>query len=201
LLIDLENCPNQIKNLNEDIVEFHKVVVCYAHTGIKIPLDWLLPLNEIINQNRLEIFKMPNGGKNSADFGIAFLAGSLANEYKTASYYIVSNDKGLNHIVDLLKNRGNFAERLGKIENKKMSKSTDDLDTLVNKYCGYLLINDKNRPNKKDSLLNSINSKFKDASFSKDIIFNYLLEKNIVSMTGKKIIYNNKIINERVINV
>ena len=193
LLIDLENCPNQIKKLHENLMEFHKVVICYAHSEVKIPLDWLMPLNKIINKNRLEIFKMPNKGKNSADFGIAFLAGSLTQQYDKADYLIISNDKDLNHVVDLLKNKGSSAERLGKIEHNKTSNS-NSLLSLVKEYCNHLIVFETNRPSKKETLLNSINSKFKDSGFSKDNIFQFLVENNVVSLSGKKTVYNNKVI-------
>lgn len=196
LLIDLENCPSQIKELHGNISEFHKVVICYAHTGVKIPLDWLIPLNEIINQNRLEILKMPNGGKNSADFGIAFLAGSLTQKYKKANYFIISNDKGLNHVVDLLNKFGNSAERRGKTKNNKIHEKKGDLFYLVTEYCNYLIDHEGNRPSKKETLLNSINNKFKDTSFTKDDIFQLMLEKNIVSISEKKTIYNDRVIND-----
>ena len=58
LLIDLENCPGKIQQLQEDLKDYTKVVICYAATGAKIPLDWLLALNETINNNRLQIYKM-----------------------------------------------------------------------------------------------------------------------------------------------
>lgn len=31
LLIDLENCPSQIRQLQEDLSTFHQVVICYAN--------------------------------------------------------------------------------------------------------------------------------------------------------------------------
>jgi len=38
LLIDLENCPNQILQLQENLEEYTQVIICYAKTGVKIPL-------------------------------------------------------------------------------------------------------------------------------------------------------------------
>jgi len=72
LLIDLENCPNQIHQLQKNLEQFSQVVICYAQSGAKIPLDWLMPLSATVNANKLKVFKMANGGKNAADFGICF---------------------------------------------------------------------------------------------------------------------------------
>ena len=60
MLIDLENCPSQIHQLMKDLEKYSHVVVCYAQSGAKIPLDWIIPLNPIVNDNRLRIVKMPN---------------------------------------------------------------------------------------------------------------------------------------------
>lgn len=35
LLIDLENCPNQIQQLMKDLEQYSHVVVCYAQSGAK----------------------------------------------------------------------------------------------------------------------------------------------------------------------
>ncbi len=73
LLIDLENCPDQISQLQEKLEEFSQVVICYAQTGAKIPLDWLIPLSLVVSSNKLKIFKMTNAGKNAADLVFVFL--------------------------------------------------------------------------------------------------------------------------------
>ena len=87
LLIDLENCPNQILQLQEDLEQYTQVVICYAKTGVKIPLDWLMPLSATVTQNKLKIHKMANIGKNSADFGICFFAGALMQQFQKSSFY------------------------------------------------------------------------------------------------------------------
>ena len=59
LLIDLENCPTQINVLLKDLEQFSQVLICYAQSGAKIPLDWLMPLTAMVNAERLKIIKMP----------------------------------------------------------------------------------------------------------------------------------------------
>ena len=93
LLIDLENCPNQIQHIHENLAAFTRVVICYAQSTAKIPLDWLLPLNQTINQGRLKVIQMTTKGKNSADFGIAFFAGSLMNEMPPHTEFVILSDE------------------------------------------------------------------------------------------------------------
>ena len=123
LLIDLENCPNQIQHIHENLSAFSRVVICYAHCTAKIPLDWLIPLNNTINQNRLKIIRMTEKGKNSADFGIAFFAGMLMQEMpEQAEFTILSDDTDLDHVVNLLISQHRAAERIG--VNIQYNKST-----------------------------------------------------------------------------
>jgi len=58
LLIDLENCPTQIQQLQVDLEHFAQIVICYAHSQAKIPLSWLNELAAAIAQNKLRIIQM-----------------------------------------------------------------------------------------------------------------------------------------------
>ncbi|WP_421203459.1 PIN domain-containing protein [Aeromonas enteropelogenes] len=114
LLIDLENCPSQINELQKNLNEYSLVVICYAHSNAKIPLDWLAPLNNTINAERLKIFKMTTNGKNAADFGINFYAGMLMQQMPSNSNFVImSDDADLDHVVNLLRNQSRIAERIG----------------------------------------------------------------------------------------
>ena len=96
LLIDLENCPNQINQLMDSLEQYAHVVICYAQSGAKIPIDWIVPLTATLSNNKFRIEKMSNIGKNSADFGIAFWAGVLMKEFPEGTHFdIISNDNDL----------------------------------------------------------------------------------------------------------
>lgn len=58
LLIDLENCQGHVDCLMDDLNQYSKVILCYAKTSARVPLDWLLNLSEVIQQGKLEIVKM-----------------------------------------------------------------------------------------------------------------------------------------------
>lgn len=206
LLIDLENCPGQIDQLQENLEQFSQVVICYAQTGAKIPLDWLIPLSVAVSSNKLRIFKMTSGGKNAADFGICFFAGVLMQQlHKETHFVIISNDTDLDHVVNLLKGQGCSAERIG---NKKEEKETTTKATkttvettvsssLIKIYCMHLVTYSKNRPARKDTLLNSIKNKFKDSPEAAVEVFRLLTTQGAVTvLDNNKVSYNDKKIKE-----
>ena len=196
LLIDLENCPSHIHQLQEHLERFSQVIICYAHSGAKIPLDWLMPLSAAVSENKLKIFKLANTGKNAADFGICFFAGILTQQLpKETHFVIVSNDTDLDHAVSLLKSQERSAERIG-TKGKPSSALPDEPLSPVAKYCAHLVSYSKTRPATKATLLKSIKNKFKDSPETADHVFKSLTEQGIATISGNKVSYNNKKIQE-----
>ncbi|MBK8816999.1 MAG: NYN domain-containing protein [Methylococcaceae bacterium] len=202
LLIDLENCPSQIQQLMKDLEQYSHVVVCYAQSGAKIPLDWIIPLNPIVNDNRLRIVKMPSGGKNAADFGITFWAGVLMAQLPIATHFtIVSNDADLDHVVNLLIGQQRSAERIGAkkeiipFQTESNGLNVSSQDRQIQEYCLHLINHNKSRPAKKETLINNIKSKFKENGIDTEKLFNQLCKLSaIVLKEGNKIAYNEQII-------
>lgn len=206
LLIDLENCPDQIHQLQKSLEEFSQVVICYARTGAKIPLDWLVPLSATVSSNKLKIFKMANGGKNAADFGICFFAGVLMQQLHPETHFvIISNDTDLDHVVSLLQSQGRTAERVGtqktpiQIDDQKLLATTTESSvqpvsapSSIKTYCMHLMTYSKNRPAKQDTLLNSIRNKFKDDPEEAVRVFHTLKSQGAVKITENKVSYDDK---------
>lgn len=194
LMIDLENCPGQINQLMDNLQSYSHVVVCYAQSGAKVPLDWVVPFTTAVNNDTLKIVKMPNVGKNAADFGITFWAGVLMAQLPLKSHIdIVSNDADLDHVVSLLRSQQCSAER---ISNKKDSYQSDSMTAEIIKkfsedhlqeYCLHLLRHSK--PAKKATLLNSIKSRFKENN-DPEGLFEALLSYGIIYVKDEKISYN-----------
>ena len=196
LLIDLENCPNQIQQLQKNLKEYTKVIICYAKTGVKIPLDWLIPLSAVVNEKKLTVFKMATTGKNSADFGISFFAGSLMQQFnKKAHFVIISNDTDLDNVVNLLISQGCTAERIGLKKEVVVSNNKPQL-TAMQLYCEHLVAHSKNRPTKETTLLNSIKNKLKDNPKEAKNVLQALIKNKVLTIVEKKIVYDNKKINE-----
>ena len=189
LLIDLENCPSQLSVLLKDLEQYQQVIICYAQTGAKIPLDWLMPLNDMINQERLKIIKMPNTGKNAADFGICFLAGMLmAEQPQNTHFVIMSNDSDLDHTIKLLKSYGRTAERISLKKEEVTTTIVNIKETTLKGYCQKLIIQQKNRPSSQTSLLNSLRSYYGQDLNTAESSFNQLLELGLITLTA-----NNKV--------
>lgn len=195
LLIDLENCPHQLNQLMSNLEQYSQVVVCYAQSGAKIPVDWIMDLTATINANRLKLVKMPTTGKNSADFGITFWAGVLMAELPPDAHFdIVSNDSDLDYVVSLLIDQQRSAERVGKKDNHPSDMTdmkTPSLATqahYLQEYCLHLLNHSK--PAKKETLLNSIRAKFKSENLDASQLIDTLIKQNVIDTSNSRITYN-----------
>lgn len=157
LFIDIENCPSKISELLLEFKEYQKVVICYASTGVKIPLDWLTALSTFVMQGRLELIKMNDIAKNSADFGITFMLGCYFEQYDRFEIY--SNDKDFDAIINLVnRTPDKKAKRVGTTRNEKELQ----FDSLLIKMCKMLhKIQDCSRPVKLEGLRNSIRAQLK----------------------------------------
>lgn len=193
LLIDLENCPTQIQQLQVDLDHFVQIVICYAHSQAKIPLSWLNELAAAIQQNKLRIIQMAQGGKNSADFGLAFFAGALMQELPAQTeFIIVSNDKDLDHIVHLLKSQKRIAQRIGTMSEDlpktTVPKPAKRDDVLL--VCQALIKNTNNRPSTSEALKNSLRSYLSQNTEAAQAVYSILVNKNVITVRDGKITYN-----------
>lgn len=198
LLIDLENCPSQISMLLKDLAQFSQVVICYAQSGAKIPLDWLMPLTNMVNSQKLKIVKMPNGGKNAADFGICFLSGMLMAQCSPKTHFVImSDDADLDHTIKLLKSYGRTAQRISLKKEESTVISDSPKETSLQGYCQKLLIQHKNRPSAKERLLNSLNAYFGQKADAAEQAFNQLLESGLITLNNNnKVTYHDSKINQ-----
>ena len=206
LLIDLENYPSQINELPKVLAQYHLVVICYAQSNARIPIDWLMPLNETINKAQLKIFRMTSNGKNAADFGISFYAGMLMSQLPPDAHFVImSDDQDLDHVVNLLKNQQRSAERLGmRYEQKPVrlqSTSTeatapiqvkDAVAPLVRLYCAHLITYKNNRPTKQTTLVNSIKSKLGEHKNHAEAVFQALIKLKALQIQDTKTQYFDK---------
>jgi hypothetical protein len=195
LLIDLENCPSQINQLMNNLERYSHVVVCYAQSGAKIPLDWVVPLTSTVNNDRLKIVKMPSSGKNAADFGITFWAGVFMAQLPLETHFdIVSNDTDLDHVVSLLQSQQRSEDRISnKKDNSQLVPLASEPVTQSNKeclheYCSHI-VKHPNKPAKKVTLLNSIKSKFK-TGVDPEELFEALKKQGVINAKDDKITYN-----------
>jgi hypothetical protein len=204
LLIDLENYPSQINELPKVLAQYHLVVICYAQSNARIPIDWLMPLNDTINKAQLKIFRMTSNGKNAADFGISFYAGMLMSQLPSDAHFVImSDDQDLDHVVNLLKSQQRSAERLGmRSEQKAVSVQSTEIFTppqvkdvgtpLLRLYCAHLITYKNNRPTKQTTLLNSIKSKLGEHKNHAEAVFQALVKLNALQIQETKVQYFDK---------
>lgn len=212
LFIDIENCPSKIDELIEDFKIFQKIVICYAKTGVKIPLEWLLVLNDCVANDRLELVKMSEIANNSADFGITFLLGRYFDHYD--HFIVYSDDKGFDVVIELIgRSEGKSAERFGKISTLepadtielvdniavvapiKLEPTFENVKLLVKNYLERTP--DRSKPIKRQGLFNSIRSRLNkldcEDEVKKDLsdqMIHHLEKIKAISFNNEKIKYN-----------
>ncbi|EMI53631.1 PIN domain-containing protein [Rhodopirellula sallentina] len=112
LLIDLDNCPHEVLNLTTTAERYDLIIASHGRQEPRVPLGMASVLGLLIAEGKIEIWAMP-AGKNSADFGLTFIAGRLSAELpKDAIFEVASKDKDLEHAVDLLTRTGFEATRI-----------------------------------------------------------------------------------------
>lgn len=205
LLIDLENCPSEINDLLTRLGEYTQIVICYAQSGAKVPLDWLAPLSQALTSQRLQIRKMACAGKNAADFGLAFHAGMLVQQFPAdTNFTILSNDTDLDHVVQLLVSTGRQARRIGK---HHPSPSPDTApppvpasppaptpaavtaERTLATFCKMLRAHPNNRPSKEEALRNSLRAHFGQSRERADDGLARLLAQGAVRIADGKVTY------------
>ncbi len=216
LLIDLDNCPNQIEKLSLHIEEFTRVIVSYGGTDPKVPFSLLSLLATPIHEKRLEIVQVEQG-KNAADFALTFHAGLLVNELPpNAEFTILSDDTGLDHAVHLLQDKERKAirrsgkdqsanvepkSRTTKAKSRKQAKSRETPssdDSQINEAADKLSKNlrkldRKKKPKSKESLLNHIGSHFKgnkELADNRESILDALVKQGTIKLEGNKVKYS-----------
>ncbi|MBS7824307.1 hypothetical protein J7547_03245 [Wohlfahrtiimonas chitiniclastica] len=216
LLIDIENCPSKIEELIQDFQIYQKIVICYAQTGVKIPLDWLMILKDCVAKDQLELVKMCEVGNNSADFGITFLLGRYFDQFD--HFVIYSNDKGFDVIIELVSRSENkHAERIGKqdtvaqtlaareVEPKVININSEELLALppfkqaeqaTLAYLSRLLINGS-WPSKVQGFYNSIRTRLRfmacdDVAQEKlaHQIIECLIKAEVISVNDQQMVYH-----------
>ncbi|MBF0132779.1 MAG: hypothetical protein HQL75_09365 [Magnetococcales bacterium] len=199
LLIDLDNCPKEVEKLPQALADFLRIIVCYGGIDPKVPLSLVTVLATAIHEGKLELVGMKRGGKNAADFGLAFYAGRLVSEAPVeAEFTILSDDTDLDHVVDLLTSSGRKAKRLN---GKKPVRNSGNvqvesqngqalLDDIVDEYLETHIFSNKPRPAKKSTLTNSIKAFPARNGILPETILRVLLARNIVKITNSgKVIY------------
>lgn len=203
LLLDIENIPKNENQLLAYIAQYAYVYIVYAKSPTGFTLDAVIKLNQFISTGQLSIMKMPQIGKNSADFGLSYVAGQLSTRLSNKEYLfeIMSKDKALSYVADLLKMDGFSAEFIPeqpvKIIDKKPDCTPDriaapqlNFPETTKKYCEYLKKLKQNRPSKLQTLMNSLKAvlKLTDANIEK--VLEDLKSMKVLKIQSSAVVYN-----------
>ena len=201
MLIDLDNCPKEIDNLPMMLAGFIRIIVCYGGLEPKVPLGLVTSLATAIHDGKLELVGMKKGGKNAADFGLAFWAGRLVSEMpKETEFIILSADSDLDHVVNMLHDSERKVERLNGAHRPNKNNSEDgiswaglDVNKIVDAFVEIRLLSGEMRPTKQSSLLKAIRTVSRAQNWkgvSPETVLNALLERGICKIVANaKVLY------------
>lgn len=107
VLIDAENVGCNTSVIKMCLEEYHKIYIIFSNLQAKIDFNTIADFSLDIKNDRLNIIRMEKVGKNSADFGLAFIAGQLSSTLEKGSIIeIRSKDLMFNNIVNMLNKCG-----------------------------------------------------------------------------------------------
>jgi hypothetical protein len=188
LLIDYENIQKvDLSDVPDNIL----VRIFVGHSQKNIPFELVQQAQRF--GNCIEWIRVEGQGNNALDFHIAFYLGKLRTEHKTASFIILSKDKGFDPLITHINKLKGNCQRINSLF--ELCGVTDNSLKDINlKRTIELLakIVKSKRPRKRTTLNQHISSffqkKLNDAEIDK--IIDYLFIKKLVSETGGKLSYN-----------
>lgn len=216
VLIDFESVqPESIAELSSD--DFNLLIFIGANQT-KISFELAVAIQKM--GNRAEYVKISGNGPNAMDFHIAFYIGQLSIQNPTAYFHIISKDKGFDPLIQHLKTKQIYADRVESIseipiiknslsntvqENVPSKVQTLELppsQSIVSKNemikkCTQLIITkfqqlSNPKPKTITTLFNVIKSHCKLLSDKEiQLIIEKLQQLNFISINQSKIIYSN----------
>ena len=192
LLIDLDNCPNEMAKLGADLQGFSRIVGCYAGPEPKIGLGLVPTLAASMAEGRLELVAMKTG-HNAADFGLAFWAGRLLETLpEDTEFVVLSRDKDLDRVVELLRGCGRAAARIVTNGTRRKKALQAPNDEIARSYADFCLSNSGGNPKTRKTLRNSIKNYLKGERIpaEPDRVIDSLVEAGLVELYGQKAIYS-----------
>lgn len=132
VLIDAENLGCNTSVIKRCLSEYNKVFIIFSHLLAKLDFNTIADFSSDIKNERLNIIKMDKIGKNSADFGLAFIAGQLSSTLeKGSTIEIRSQDLMFNNIISMLNKCGINAQQVLRHPTKIVNKVPEVLDSEI----------------------------------------------------------------------
>ncbi len=183
LFVDLENItPKSLSGLPSD----HMVYVFVGDKQGKMSMD--LAESMLERGPNVKLIRINGTGKDALDFHIAYHLGRLCEKDKSASYDILSKDKGFDTLVKYLQEEGLRCSRIEKVPSKISEGS--ELKSMLNNFIAHITgLPEKTRPKKVAKLKAYLKHwAHQDESLVDPILDGMVSEKRI-EIEGEKIKY------------
>jgi hypothetical protein len=119
VLVDFENVqPTSLEALNTD---HHRVIVFVGANQSKVPIEIVSATQRM--GERAQYIQIGGTGPNALDFHIAFYIGEIAAQDPTATFRVISKDKGFDPLIKHLRARGISATRSASVAKAKPSRA------------------------------------------------------------------------------
>jgi hypothetical protein len=182
LFVDLENiAPETLSGLpsGQTVFIFSGEKQTKIKTGLVVSLIDRGPYGKLI--------PIHGDGKNALDLHIAFYLGKLSESDRSASFKILSKDKGFDALVNHLKKMKLDCARIEKLPEKNPPRV--DSKAKLSAFSAHLRgLSEKGRPKKASKLKAYLKNWAKDEMLAESIFKGLLAEKQI-EMEGEKIKY------------
>ena len=103
IFVDLENIkPNEIGNLlNNDV----GVLLFVGANQKSLSVDIVLAMQQLAESRSANYIQITGNGRNALDFHITYYLGLIASKHPASKFYIFSNDKGYDPLIQHLQER------------------------------------------------------------------------------------------------
>lgn len=152
LFVDKENVePSDLAVLD---AQHFRVVVFVGANQTKLTTDLVLALQQL--GPRGEWIQITGQSKDALDFHIAFYMGRLAEQDRTASFHIISKDKGFDPLIQHLQQRGIHARRVEDLSAMALRTAPQGAPDSFRRVVENLERRKASRPRTMDKLTNTI---------------------------------------------
>jgi len=189
VLIDFENVqPDSLEQLDHD---HFKLLVFVGASQAKVPYDMAAALHRF--GDRVEYIKISGKGLNALDFHIAYYIGRLAAADPNAYFHIISKDAGYDPLIDHLRVKKIFADRVRTILDIPLVKTSncktvaDRIELILEKLKQLK----NNKPATVKRLGGTIAMLFQRQLSDKEVsgLINEMTKKGYLTVSGTKITY------------
>lgn len=189
VLIDFENVqPQSLERLAH---EHFKLFIFVGASQAKLPFDIVASLQPM--GARAQYIKISGNSSNALDFHIAYYIGQLAASDASAYFHIVSKDSGFDPLIQHLKSRKIFVDRVKAIADIPSVKSSnakspaERLQVVVAKLQQLKAT----KPRTVKTLSSTINSLFQKQLTEEDVavVVQELASQGYLSLAGAKVTY------------